>query len=120
MASDAESKKVTLRDDQGDVTHELSMVNGVPEGEVKLFSGGRLEGRLEFHAGRQHGESVFYDSAGRVAMRAQYRDGKLHGDSLQFGPDGKVLRKCVYRYGRLHGPSVQYYPSGKPREVVMY
>jgi uncharacterized protein len=120
MAEERQPEKVILRDDDGAVTHELFLVNGLAEGEVKLYQGGRLQGCLSFHAGRQHGESVFYDMTGRVTLRSSYAHGKLHGDSLHFDQHGKLIRRVAYQHGRLHGQSIDYYPTGKPRETSRY
>jgi antitoxin component YwqK of YwqJK toxin-antitoxin module len=117
MADVASPEKITIRDEEGVVTEEVTMRDGVLDGETLLYSAGRLRARLQFRGGKKNGEALFYDDAGRVSTKAQYLDGKLHGESLHYNPSGILMRKASYRKDMLHGHAIDYYPSGKPREV---
>ena len=120
MAEERAIEKHVVRDAEGTVTEEASMLGGVLQGETVLYSRGRVSARLQFHEGRQSGESVFFDDAGRVVTKASYLDGKRHGDVLHYDIWGRVVRKSIYRDGLLHGLTIDYYPSGKAREVANY
>jgi len=120
MAETGVPEKIVTRDGDGNVTGEATMLNGVLEGETLVYSAGRIAARLQFHAGKQQGEAVFYDPAGHVQSKAQYVDGNRHGEALYYGPAGNLVRKAGYERGLLHGYVIDYYPSGKPREVSTY
>jgi len=113
-------QKITIRDADGVVSEEACMKDGLLEGETVLYAAGRIRARLQFHNGKQEGESVFYDPAGHVQTKAHYVEGKRHGESQHFSQNGMLLRKATYERGLLQGYAIDYYPSGKPREVSTY
>src|SRR5579872_1178236 len=103
MAEPANPQKITIRDEEGTVTEEVTMKDGVLDGESLLFAAGRLRARLQFRDGKKNGEALFYDDAGRVQTKAQYLDGKLHGDSLHYNAAGTLMRRAAYQKDVLHG-----------------
>ena len=116
----AEHEKVIVKNSDGVVTEEATMLGGLLDGETILYSSGRVVGRLHFKQGKQEGESVFYDDAGRVTMKSLYHDGKLNGEGTFFDENGKIIRKENYKDGQLHGRRSDFYPTGKAREVAHY
>lgn len=120
MGDAAAPEKITIRDADGAVTEEATMLNGVLEGETLVYAEGHLRARLQYRSGKQQGEALYYDPAGHVQSRAGYVDGKRQGEALFFGPNGQLLRKANYDRGLLHGHAIDYYPSGKPRQVSTY
>jgi antitoxin component YwqK of YwqJK toxin-antitoxin module len=113
-------EKITIRDAEGAVTEEATMVKGVLEGETLVYAEGHLRARLQYRNGKQHGEALYYDASGHVQSKAQYAQGRRQGEALFFGPNGQLLRKATYDRGLLHGHAIDYHPSGKPRQVSTY
>ena len=120
MAEAAQPEKLTIRDADGAVTEEVTMKNGVLDGDTVLYAAGHIRARLQYREGKQNGEALFYDDAGRVQTKAQYRNGKRHGESLHYSEGGTLVRRANYQNDMLHGYTIDYYPSGKPREVSTY
>jgi antitoxin component YwqK of YwqJK toxin-antitoxin module len=120
MPGTPNADKLVFKDDKGVVLQEVSMRDGLLEGETTVYTHGRVTARLMFHEGQQHGESVFMDEAGRVMVRAKYAKGLLDGESQYYNQEAQLVRKCVYREGKLEGWTIDYYPGGKVREISHY
>ena len=116
----ARTEMIVLRDDNGVVTQETSLKNDLPDGPTVLYRFGKVIGRLSYVAGKQHGESLFYNDANEVSVRAMYENGVLHGESQYFGASGIMVRKSTYAGGVLNGRTVHYFPTGAVREVAYY
>jgi antitoxin component YwqK of YwqJK toxin-antitoxin module len=112
--------KVTIRDEDGNITEEAFMRDGVLDGEVLLYSRGRLAVRSRYVSGKQHGEVLHYDAIGQVTAKGNYENGKQHGEWQFFNPQGNIVRKAGYANGELHGWTADYYLNGRPREISAY
>jgi antitoxin component YwqK of YwqJK toxin-antitoxin module len=118
--SETAAEKVVLRDADGNVTEEAFLKDGALEGEVLLYSAGRLRGRLLYRAGKQNGPAVYYWETGLVAVEANYADGNLEGESRYFDEQRRLVRRALYEKGRLQGRTIDYYASGQARTVSHY
>jgi antitoxin component YwqK of YwqJK toxin-antitoxin module len=117
-------------DATGQIVSRVSMLAGMPHGEMVRYSApgvllleahyvdGQLSGPLRtfdangalvsqasYLAGRQHGLTTLYQDD-RIAARRQYALGVLHGESVSYAPSGLVTSRLHYEAGRLEREAV--------------
>src|ERR1700761_974165 len=110
MPEPASHEKILIRNEDGVVTEEATMRNGVLDGETTLYRSGRVFARLQFQDGKQQGEATYFDEIGQVVMKTPYQNGKLHGESTYFDHTGKIVRKENHEAGELQGRKTDFYP----------
>jgi antitoxin component YwqK of YwqJK toxin-antitoxin module len=113
-------EKIVLRDEDGNITEEAFLKGGVLEGEVLLYSRGRLAVRSQYVGGKQHGDTLHYDTTGQVSVKGNYQNGKQHGEWQYFNATGNIVRKASFENGELHGWVADYHLNGRPREISAY
>jgi antitoxin component YwqK of YwqJK toxin-antitoxin module len=113
-------EKVLIRNSDGVVTQETTMLGGVLDGETVIYSSRRIAGRLFFKNGKQEGEATYYNDIGEVSVKMLFHDGKKNGEATYFDHNGKTIRKENFENDELQGRRTDFYPTGKAREVVHY
>ena len=110
----------TLRDELGRTSEEGSLNNGVLDGELRVYSRGRIAGKFQYRDGLRNGDAILYNEAGDPVGTGTYRDGLLDGEWAYMDAFGTVVRRVLYRAGELEGRAVTFYPSGKPYQFCDY
>ena len=116
-----EQTTVERQDPQGRPQQQLPLdEQGVLNGEVRLYSRGRLEAVIQFVNGQREGPATFFSETGVTLMEVNYRADQLHGEARFFDADGRLIRQSVYEHDDLSGRTIEFYPNGKPREIKGY
>ena len=98
----------------------LFFKDGEMEGKLQLFEQGTLRTEQQYHQGKLHGESSYFDAEGNRIGSVQYAEGELHGFSEWKSSDGKLLSRGNHQQGKLHGKQLEFYANGKLRKRVSY
>lgn len=110
----------TLYDDLGRVSEEGLLRNGLLDGELRVYTRGRIAGRYQYREGLRHGEARLCNEVGDTIAQGTYHAGMLHGEWAYMNDEGTIVRRVLYRAGDLQGRAVTFYPSGKPYEFCDY
>ena len=96
------------------------MRNGLLDGELRIYSRGRIAAKYQYREGVRNGEASLYNEAGDMIAEGTYHSDLMHGEWAYLDDRGNVVRRVLYRAGDLQGRAVAFYPSGKPREFCDY
>lgn len=110
----------TLRDELGRISEEGTIKNGALEGEVRVYSRGRLAAKYGFQKGLREGDAIHYNEAGDMVAQGPYKSGLQHGEWQFLDSQGRVVRRALYQAGDLQGRAITFYPTGKPWEFCDY
>lgn len=110
----------TLYDELGRVSEEGFLRNGALDGELRVYSRGRIAGRYQYREGLRHGEAFLCNEAGDTIAEGTYHSGMLHGEWAYMDEWGNLVRRVLFRAGDIQGRAVTFYPSGKPYEFCDY
>lgn len=91
------SGKVSRVNEETQIKNELTLKEGVKEGEAKSF----------------------YPS-GELWKKVNYKNGKLHGLAEVYHRNGNLKRSVAYKEGKKHGYYTKYFKSGKERLQIEY
>ena len=141
--SSDETTIVEIKDDHGNVLKTISLKNGVPHGEMKIFDEKvELSAKLVYDNGVLTGPAEFF-LAGKPTMIAVFKDGKLEGDATLFSNGikvgiahfkddlfngeftsydefGNIIRIAIYAGGQQNGECQAFYPDGTLMEHSNY
>ncbi|MEO0468134.1 MAG: hypothetical protein AAF206_00835 [Bacteroidota bacterium] len=132
----------------GALKHEVPCLNGVPEGEMKIyhangdlratkfFVNGLEEDTARYFysktgdvlktvpmiAGKRNGQAIEYDKKGRLIETTDYQEDLKHGAEIRYFPDSEQIQeKKEYAEGYLHGKYAAFSAAGNPvREGEYY
>lgn len=97
--SNAKEEKGVSYYPNGQLKHEVLLVNGQPEGlGIIYYKSGKVKSRTYWKRGKKHGKSVHYYENGNVQQETQYQN-DIHQLTKDYGEDG-LLRK-VRKYDSL-------------------
>ena len=117
----AEPTTLERHDDQGRPQEQLPLDGqGVLNGEVRLYSRGRLDAIIQYVDGKREGPATFFSETGTRLMQVNYRADKLHGQAQYFDPQDRLVRQSLFENDDLSGRTTEFYPSGKPPEIKGY
>ena len=104
--------KTVFLDDGGYAKYTL--VDGVIEGEVKLFyDGGNLKEVFYLKNGERNGNNKYYYENGNLELDGNYLNGELHGILKAYFPDGVIKEERNYKNGKKSGVAKEYYEDGQ-------
>jgi len=125
-----QSGKLTAYFQNGQISREMSFVNGELDGDYKsYYSTGQLESEVSFNVGSKIGEDKSYYENGQLLSIDNYQDNLLSGNSEYYYENGSLRTKTQYRNGVKHGIYEEYdldgnliiklkYYNGEPIEIL--
>lgn len=129
---------------EGKVREEFGFVEGIWEGEFRVFDdeglvykgnakNGYLDGELVKYylsgkpmsisywiAGKKEGkEEEFYEN-GNIKARGNYVDGKLEGEVIEFFDCGEVFSVGLYKNDKLNGEFKSFFSNGNIDKIAFF
>jgi len=67
---------------------------------VEYYDNGKVEGKMSFLNGVQHGEEVWYYENGQIEIQRTYKNGHRHGEFITYFENGEIEDRIVYIDGK--------------------
>jgi len=100
--------------DDGSVLEESNYLNGVLEGERKLYyPNGTLEISEAYRAGIMTGDYKTYFENGQLMLKMKFVNGSLEGQSLKYFSDGTLAEQVNFEGGEENGPFEEFHENGE-------
>jgi hypothetical protein len=117
----SDEKLVVIRDN-GRVTSEFFVVNGMKNGTEKTYHGnGKVRYIRQYVNDLLEGEEREFSDAGVLISRVNYVGGRPHGKFRLYTQKGNLLREGQFEDGKLHGIIHGFFPEDSTRiESIEY
>lgn len=107
--------------DNGKVKADSTIINGVANGPVKLYTeSGRLKQEGFLKNGKRDSVFKFYYDNGNLESIVLYKHGKPNGPSQEYFENGKLKSDGGYSNGRQEGIVKSYFENGNLKAVGKY
>jgi antitoxin component YwqK of YwqJK toxin-antitoxin module len=107
--------------DNGKVKTDSTIINGVANGPVKLYTElGTLKMEGFLKNGKRDSVFKFYYNSGSIESIVLYKNGRPNGSSQEYFEDGKLKSEGGYSHGKQDGIVKSYFENGNLKAVGRY
>jgi len=103
--------------DDPQITAELKISNGKPNGPFKLFEGKDLSVEGFFVYGLLEGIETKYHPNGKTFLLTGYLHGKKHGVAQEYDENGTLIGTVSWKNGQQNGEMRENYPNGNLKSL---
>ncbi|MCH9614545.1 MAG: hypothetical protein SP1CHLAM54_14940 [Chlamydiia bacterium] len=106
--------------ESGDLKATYTYVQGVPEGEVTLFSNGEKNAIYHIAAGEKHGQEMRFFETGKPKISFTWYKDKIQGAAKSWYASGQLESEKEMYQNKKHGNSFCWYKDGSLMMVEEY
>lgn len=110
-----------VKDREGRLQAEVSVVNGRKDGPVRFFhADGSLQTEGQYARDARHGAWTTVGPMGDTLSIVNYRHGRKDGLQAYWAENGQLLRIERFSKGLPDGPLYRFFADGSPRQITWY